>query len=119
MQLRVLTINVENMEGDPDRTRVINQELRRIDPDVVAFQEVVQTPDVRQLDDLLAGTGLHGTHQADVLSYVPPFVERYGGSAVASRWPHEVPEVLDLRLAGATDVPWCTLAAVVPIPDEG
>lgn len=119
MQLRILTLNMQNTEGDPRRTAAINRELKRLAPDLVALQEVVQTPERRQLDELLDGTDLHGTHQGDVLSYVPPFVDRYGGSAVATRWPHSVVEVLDLRLSGATDVPWCTLAAVVPVPGEG
>ncbi|MGM4916241.1 endonuclease/exonuclease/phosphatase family protein [Tardiphaga sp. 813_E8_N1_3] len=45
--------------------------------------------------------------------------DRYGGTALASRWPHKVVEVLDLRLPDAADVPWGTLAAIVDLPDEG
>ena len=118
-RLRVLTINVENVEGDDRRTKAINQEVRRIDPDLVSFQEVVATPDRHQLDELLAGTELHGTHQADAMSYTPPFADRYGGTAVATRWPHTTLEVVDMRVAGAADVPWCTLAVAVPVPDAG
>jgi endonuclease/exonuclease/phosphatase (EEP) superfamily protein YafD len=62
---------------------------------------------------------LHSTHQAQVMATVPPGGERYGGSAVATRWPHRVVEVLDLRLSDATDVPWGTLAVSVPLADEG
>jgi endonuclease/exonuclease/phosphatase family metal-dependent hydrolase len=40
--VRVLTLNVENLEGDDRRTRAGTQELRRIAPDLVAFQEVIQ-----------------------------------------------------------------------------
>ncbi len=119
MQLRVLTINVQNDEGDPRRLALINSELRRIDPDVVAFQEVLHTTERRQLDELLVGTNLHGTHQAQAMTYAPPFADRYGGSAVATRWPHRVLEVLDLRLLDATDVPWCSLAVLIPLPGEG
>lgn len=86
--MRILTMNVQNLEGDPRR----------------------------QLDELLAGTGLEATHQAEILAYDPPWVDRYGGTAIATRWPHRVVEALDLRLP---DVPWSTLAAVVDIPDEG
>ncbi|QBS44763.1 endonuclease/exonuclease/phosphatase family protein [Nocardia sp. CS682] len=116
MHLRIVTINVQNKEGDPRRPALLNQELRRLAPDLVALSEVVDT---EQLDALLDGTELHGTHQAEVMAYTPPFVDRYGGTAVASRWPHQVVEVLDLRLAGAGDVPWCTVAAKVPLPGEG
>jgi hypothetical protein len=52
--------------------------------------------------------------------YTLPGAERYGGNAVATRWPHHVVEVVDLRLMDAPDVPWCTLAASVagPLEDE-
>jgi endonuclease/exonuclease/phosphatase family metal-dependent hydrolase len=119
MRVRVLTINVQNTEGDPRRTELINHELRRIDPDLVSFQEVIQTSDRVQLAELLSGTDLHGTHQADMMSYTPQWMDRYGGTAVATRWPHTVVEVVDMRLAGAADVPWCTVAVVVPVPGEG
>jgi endonuclease/exonuclease/phosphatase family metal-dependent hydrolase len=117
--LRVLTLNVENLEGDNRRTKAINQEVRRLAPDLVSLQEVIRGPDRNQLDELIAGTDLHGTHQADALSYMPPYSDRYGGTAVATRWPHTTLEVLDMRIAGASDVPWCTIAVTVPIPGEG
>jgi endonuclease/exonuclease/phosphatase family metal-dependent hydrolase len=118
-RIRVLTLNVENVEGDDRRTKAINQELRRIEPDLVSFQEVISRPGRNQLDELLAGTELHGTHQADAMSYTPPFADRFGGTAVATRWPHTGVEVLDMRVAGAADVPWCTLAVTVPVPGAG
>jgi endonuclease/exonuclease/phosphatase family metal-dependent hydrolase len=118
-RLRVLTLNVENFEGDDRRTKAINAEVRRLAPDLIAFQEVIRDPDRDQLDELLAGTGLHGIHQADAMSYTPPYSDRYGGTAVATRWPHTALEVLDMRIGGAADVPWCTVAVTVPIPDEG
>jgi endonuclease/exonuclease/phosphatase family metal-dependent hydrolase len=119
MQLRIVTINVQTDEGDPRRLELVNRELHRLDPDLVALQEVIHTNGGSQLDELLAGTELHGTHQAQVMAYAPPFADRYGGSAMATRWPHRIVEALDLRLADAADVPWCTLAALVPLPGEG
>jgi endonuclease/exonuclease/phosphatase family metal-dependent hydrolase len=118
-RLRVLTINVQNDEGDSRRIGVLNRGLRRIKADLVALQEVKCTPTRDQLDELLDGTGLQGTHQDGVLTYSPPWADRYGGSAVATRWPHRVVEALDLRLLDAADVPWCTLAVLVPVPGEG
>jgi endonuclease/exonuclease/phosphatase family metal-dependent hydrolase len=117
--LRVVTINVQNDDGDPRRTALINSELRRLGPDLVALQEVLHTPERNQLDELLDGTGLHRTHQSAAMAYAPPWADRYGGSAVATRRPHRVVECLDLRGSDAPDVPWCTLAVVVPVPDEG
>jgi endonuclease/exonuclease/phosphatase family metal-dependent hydrolase len=119
MHLRIVTLNVWNTEGEPGRLKAINSELRRLDPDLVAFQEVVQTADVKTLDTLLDGMDLQRTHQADMQHFTPPFADRYGGSAVATRWPHQAVEALDLRLPDAADVPWATLAVVVQLPGEG
>jgi endonuclease/exonuclease/phosphatase family metal-dependent hydrolase len=119
VHLRVLAINTWNTTGDPRRVELINGELRRLAPDLIAFEEVIQTSELDQLDQLLIGTGLHGTHQVEAMSSTPPWVERYGGCAVATRWPHRVAEVLDLRLSDAQDVPWATLAVSVPIPNVG
>src|SRR4051812_8565315 len=77
MRVRIVTPNVWNTEGDPQRQGSINRELRLLDPDFVALQEVVQTTQTRQLDALLDGLTLHRTHQADAGSFVPPFSERY------------------------------------------
>ena len=119
--MRVVTFNVWNTEGDPRRIGLINRELRRLDPDLISLQEVVRTPHgddtrergVDQLPALLDETGLHATHQSGVLSSTPPGGDRYGGCALATRWPHRVVEALDLRGADAPDVPWATLAALV------
>jgi endonuclease/exonuclease/phosphatase family metal-dependent hydrolase len=119
MRLRILTLNVQNTEGDPRRIDLINRELRRIDPDFVALQEVAGASGADQLARILRGTNLHGTHQADVLAYTPPWADHYGGTAVATRWAHRVVETLDLRMSDAPDVPWCTLAARVELPARG
>jgi endonuclease/exonuclease/phosphatase family metal-dependent hydrolase len=116
VRLRVVTMNVQGDGGPPRRHQLLNENLRRLDPDVVALQEVAST---EHLGTLLEGTGLHGTHQSQVLAYEPPFADRYGGTAVATRWPHRVVEVLDQRLSDAPDVPWCTLAAALPLADLG
>jgi endonuclease/exonuclease/phosphatase family metal-dependent hydrolase len=119
MRVRVMTLNVWNREGDPRRLEVINRELHRLRPDLLALQEVVDGPGTRMVDELVEGLGLQATHQADVQAYAPPFSDRYGGSAVATRWPHRFVEALDLRLADAAGVPWATLAVAVQLPDEG
>lgn len=78
--MRVLTFNVQNDSGDPRRSGLINAELRRLAPDLVALQEVTGED---HLAALLDGTGLHGTHQTSVLGYEPPYADQYGGTA----WP--------------------------------
>jgi endonuclease/exonuclease/phosphatase family metal-dependent hydrolase len=117
--MRILTLNVQNLEGDPRRQEILNAELRRLDPDLVSFQEIVQDPQRDQLAELLSGTQLQGTHQAQTLAYAPPFADRYGGTAVATRWPHRVVETLDLLVQGETHNPWCTLATIVEVPGQG
>jgi len=119
MHVRVVTLNIWNTEGEPGRLEAINRELKRLDPDLISFQEAVQTANVNSLDTVLDGLDLQRTHQADLQGFVPPFSERYGGSAVATRWPHRAVEALDMRLPDAADVPWATLAVVVQVPGEG
>jgi endonuclease/exonuclease/phosphatase family metal-dependent hydrolase len=119
MRVRILTLNVQNDEGDPRRAELINREIRRLNPDLVALQEVPSQGRRSDLAALLAGTGLSATHQSDAISYPMPFEDRYGGAAVATRWPHRILEVLDQRGSGAPDVPWCTLAAAVEVPEAG
>ncbi|GAA3084911.1 endonuclease/exonuclease/phosphatase family protein [Streptomyces rectiviolaceus] len=115
-QLRVVTLNVWNTRGDAaSRTALINAELRRLEPDLVALQEVLP----EQLPGLIDGTGLHGTHQSQTSATAPPHVDRYGGTAIATRQPHRVVEVLDQRGPNAPDVPWLTLAAHVPVEPVG
>jgi len=119
VRVRVLTINVQNDEGDPRRSEVLNRGLRELASDLVAFQEVLRSPEREQLAELLVGLELRGTHQAEMLAYEPPFADRYGGSALASRWPYRIVEALDLRGSDAPDVPWCALAAAIELPCEG
>jgi len=119
VRARILTLNVLNLEGDSRRQEVINAELCRLSPDLVSFQEVVKTEEHDQLDALLDGSGLRGTHQADVLAYPMPWAERFGGTALATRWPHRIVEALDHRAEADALQPWGTLAAAVEVPGEG
>jgi endonuclease/exonuclease/phosphatase family metal-dependent hydrolase len=119
MRLRILTLNVLNLEGDPRRQEILNAELRRLDPDLLSFQEVVRDDEHDQLAQLLEGTNLHGTHQSEVIPYELPYSGRYGAGAIATRWPHKIVETLDFRDRPGKLHPWSTLAAVVEIPDLG
>lgn len=56
MNLRVLAINVWNVAGDSHRTELLNREIRKLAPDLVACEEVIQTPERHQLEELLAST---------------------------------------------------------------
>jgi endonuclease/exonuclease/phosphatase family metal-dependent hydrolase len=115
MQIRVLTMNVQHDAGDPRRTELINAEIRRLSPDLVAFQEVCYPSRSDQLAALVEGTGLtHTTHQADVLSS-----DWTDGTAIATRWPHRVVDVREHQASPESDVHWWTLAAAVDVPELG
>jgi endonuclease/exonuclease/phosphatase family metal-dependent hydrolase len=114
--MRIATLNVQGLDGVPERQAALKDVLRGLDADVVALQEVMSR---EHLDALLDDTGLTGTHQSEVLRYEMPFADRYGGTALATRGPHEVVEVLDQRRLDAPDVPWCTLAATLQVPGAG
>ena len=119
MRIRVLTFNVWNTQGPPERLALINREVQRLRPDLVAFQEVVRTDQLDSLKLLIDGSGLKGFHQADRQPITPPYAAEYGGTALASRWPCRLVEVLDMRFADAPDVPWASLAAAIDLPDVG
>jgi endonuclease/exonuclease/phosphatase family metal-dependent hydrolase len=115
MRIRVLTLNVQHDAGDPRRTELINAELRRLSPDLVAFQEVCYPSRSDQLARLVEGTGLaHTTHQADVLE-----TDWNDGTALATRWPHRVVDVQEHRASADSEVHWWTLAAAVDVPELG
>lgn len=119
MRIRVVTLNVWNTQGDARRISLINQELRALQPDIISLQEVVQSENIRMLDEILEGLDIGSIHQVDLQRFLPPFADQYGGTAIASKWPMRPLEALDLRLAEAPDVPWATLAAAVDVPNEG
>jgi len=96
--MRVVTRNVRHDAGDPRRTDLLNRELRALRPDLAALQEV-RHPE--QLTRLLAHTRLrHVTHQADVLRDQPPEAGMFGGTAIATREPHRVVDVVERRIDG-------------------
>ncbi|MCO1660207.1 endonuclease/exonuclease/phosphatase family protein [Pseudonocardia humida] len=118
--MRVVTLNVQNDEGDPRRVGLLNRVLREVAADVVVLQEVCYPGRRDHLAELLAGTGLvHTTHQADVLGRPPAGTERFGGGAVATRWAHSVVDVREHRPRTATERHWWVLAVAVTVPVLG
>jgi len=115
-KVRVMTVSAQ--DDDERRLTGLNSELRRIAPDIAIIQKI-NDPQTGLLERLVDGTGLQTTHQNELLRYVPPMFETYGGNVIASRWDHEVVEVFEARYQPAMNSPWCTLAAVCQIPDAG
>jgi endonuclease/exonuclease/phosphatase family metal-dependent hydrolase len=110
--LRVATMNVLGPAnpGWEVRRRVLAEELQRLDPDVVALQEVPVAVAPEVVDELL-GPGYH------VRGFARAAPDGVGG-ALATRWPHRVVEEVDQRCTDrALDFDWCaTLLVEVATP---
>jgi len=83
--LRVLTLNIWNLDGDwRARRHAVLSVLRQWEPDVVCLQEVVETDKGNQADWLAAELGAWHVAFASVQHHDGP--ARFG-NAVLSRWP--------------------------------
>lgn len=126
MPLRVLTLNIWNDSGNwRKRCDNIRAQIRKLKPDVIAFQEVLEDlkvehfpilkssdkaghtlpTEINQMNDMLAGMGFTYTFAA-----AQPFwgrsakrsgaIKTYFGNAVASRWPISSTEHFRLPQSG-------------------
>lgn len=84
-QIGVLTLNLWHDKGDwPKRRALIVEEIQRLQPDLIALQEVLQRPGLRnQAEDLAEAVGYH----VRFVSVDPPQAERRYGNAILSRQP--------------------------------
>ena len=110
--LRVLTLNHWGMGGDWARRRpVLVDGLRKLAPDLIAFQEVVNT-DEHDTAVELVGPDYHVYHQATGL------LGDGNGAAIASRWPIRAAQEVEQQLSARTaDFPATTLVAEIDAPD--
>ena len=94
--LRVATMNVWGTYGSwPQRRRVLTAGFRQLRPDLVTFQEAVETPAHHQAAELL-GDGYHYVHHS--------LREQDGrGISTASRWPVRQVRELDLHVSERTE----------------
>lgn len=100
--LRVMTLNIWNLEGPWRERRVeIATWLRRLDPDVVCLQEVVDDGGDRNQARWLAEAG-GGYHVAFAGAAVPGGRGMFG-NAVLSRWPIDDQQSLDLAFEPRPD----------------
>jgi endonuclease/exonuclease/phosphatase family metal-dependent hydrolase len=112
--LRVLTLNLWNDSGPwPLRAERIRTWLERLSPDLVAFQEVLSSPERDLARDLLGERGYE-------LSFAKAsnFWKSPGeaiGNAVASRWPIAKSDVLPLPDGGDGETR-CTLLCHIESP---
>ncbi|MDR1236939.1 MAG: endonuclease/exonuclease/phosphatase family protein [Propionibacteriaceae bacterium] len=109
MTLRVLTLNVEGIEGDESRQADLRNAIAAINPDLLSLQEVVRNDSYDQLSQLLGDTGLIGVHDLDLIN------TQSAGTALATRWPAS--QVVGQLLPGHPLMPSPNaLAAVIPLP---
>jgi endonuclease/exonuclease/phosphatase family metal-dependent hydrolase len=104
--MRVLTYNLLSYDqaDGARRTEVVQAELARLRPDVVALQEVTRTDDHDQARDLLGPGYAIVDH--------PGRSEDGIGACLASRWPVEAVHVLDLHVVPDADgLPWAAAVA--------
>src|SRR5215211_7345482 len=110
-EVRVATLNLWGRHGAWDERRsVLVDGLRKLQPDIIAFQEAVVTDGYDQVADLL-GAGYHLTHQK---GRNPDGT----GRSIASRW--EVEEVWEETLhvsprVGASEVAVAEILAPDPL----
>jgi endonuclease/exonuclease/phosphatase family metal-dependent hydrolase len=107
MNLRVLTLNVWNTEGPPERQRQLRDSIRALEPDLVCLQEVVSSPEYDQLRFLLGDSALHLVHDTESIA------GKTWGTAIATRWKPAYVEAQ--RLTHSEPGP-AAITAVVPLP---
>lgn len=109
--LRVVTLNLWNDRGDaPRRLEVIAEDLRAVEPDVVALQEVREGPIVAQASTLARALGLQSTFGVvDPASPGGPI-----GNAILSRYP--IARTQAHSLPSAPDDPRGALQATLSTP---
>ena len=101
--LKLLTLNLWNTaEPWPGRGRRIREWVERLDPDLMAFQEVVRLPGFDPLAELLEGHAYHTDYVSVSRFWRPGHEDVVGdvGNAVASRWPIIDREELPLPESG-------------------
>jgi endonuclease/exonuclease/phosphatase family metal-dependent hydrolase len=101
MALKVLTLNIWHDQSPwPERLTLLRKWMERLDPDIIAFQEVLVGEGVDQVREILAVAGDAGDEDSDHLDYHLDYHLEYGpamtlpdrkhlqfGNAIASRWP--------------------------------
>ncbi len=109
--IRVATLNLWGQSGPWDQRRsVIADGLREIQPDLIAFQESIKTDKYDQVVDLL-GSDFNIIHQKNRQA-------NGSGISIASRWPVEDVQEVDLHVTPRTGVFSCAaLMAEIRFPD--
>jgi endonuclease/exonuclease/phosphatase family metal-dependent hydrolase len=110
--LRVMTLNLLSPDhANWERRRpVLRAGLTALRPDLIALQESVHGKGYNQVEDLLGPdyhVARHSEHSSDGV-----------GAALASRWPFDDVQEIDLRVTDRVDLPWCAaVVAEIAVPE--
>jgi endonuclease/exonuclease/phosphatase family metal-dependent hydrolase len=106
--MRVVTLNLFGRRGNwAERRNVIAAGLHALQPDLIAFIEVIQTDAYDQAAELL-GDGYALFHQVTREPGGPGDVEPGQGATIASRWPLGAMQEVDLHVTPRTAGFACT-----------
>jgi endonuclease/exonuclease/phosphatase family metal-dependent hydrolase len=111
-RIRVLTLNIWNRQGPWEkRLPLLREGIRRLDPDLVGLQEVIDDRGRTQADEIREGLGYEAAFglahdHGDGVGF---------GNAVLSRWPITAARTLPLP-TGTSDERRCLLACDVASP---
>lgn len=113
--LRVFTMNIWNFDGPyAKRQQILRAGIRKLAPDLLAFQEAGFDGQRDQVREILDGCGYHIVHQFDKLTSPPC----QNGCCLASRWPFELVEVLPMQVTAACGgYPYAAMAVRVAAPE--
>jgi endonuclease/exonuclease/phosphatase family metal-dependent hydrolase len=108
--LRVATLNVWCRHGDwPARRQALARGFDELGPDLIALQETIVDGEGDQVREIL-GDAYHVAHQRERDT-------KGMGVSIASRWPIERVQELDLHVTALTaEFPCATLAAEIEVP---
>lgn len=113
--IRVFTMNIWNFDGKYEaRQRLLRAGIEELDPDLLAFQEAGCDGHRDQVRAMLDGLDYQIIHQFDG----PAGGQGRDGCAVASRWPMEWLETVNLRVSPqAQAYPYAALLVRVRAPE--
>ena len=117
-EVRVATLNLWGRRGDwEERRSVLIGGFRKLQPDLVAFQEAIVGDGYDQVTDIL-GPAYHVAHQTDREANRGGDIEDGQGISIASRWPLGSVLELDLNVTARTaDFACGTIIAEVLMPE--
>ena len=111
--LSVFTLNLNIDRPDPAGDRLVHDEIQRLNPDVISFQEALWHGDTRdQARQILDGLSYETVHQFDLQEPDRPY-----GTAIASRFPIVESDLVKLpSTSRGQEFPRAIQAAKIEVP---